>query len=360
MLVIPLPLAVALVLGFLLIKRLVAGHRPVLFSLLLAICAMQSLIVALAQYYGLAMAQVVQPITATWIPPVAWLAFSSAAFRPGKWTADWPHLLPPLFSGFCLLFAPATLDPVIVGVFAGYGGAMVLTLVRSGPDLPMTSLQAGPIPYRIWQAVAAVLLVSAAGDLAIAIAFSFGWESLLQPIVSAGSALTLLGIGLLSLMPAVQAPVEITVSGEQDAEADPPPEPSEVDRSLVNRLDAFLETQPLYLDPGLTLNRLSSRMKVPAKQLSAAVNRVKGENVSRLINAYRIAHACRLLEAGGSVTGAMLDSGFNTKSNFNREFSRVTGKSPCIWRDLHRAVADPAAKSATPEPIRRSGQASGR
>jgi AraC-like DNA-binding protein len=33
-----------------------------------------------------------------------------------------------------------------------------------------------------------------------------------------------------------------------------------------------------------------------------------------------------------SVTTAMLDSGFNTKSNFNREFLRVTGASPSKWR----------------------------
>jgi AraC-like DNA-binding protein len=27
----------------------------------------------------------------------------------------------------------------------------------------------------------------------------------------------------------------------------------------------------------------------------------------------------------------MLESGFNTKSNFNREFLRVVGKSPSEW-----------------------------
>ena len=32
-------------------------------------------------------------------------------------------------------------------------------------------------------------------------------------------------------------------------------------------------------------------------------------------------------------TDAMLASGFNTKSNFNREFRRVTGRTPSDWRD---------------------------
>ena len=91
------------------------------------------------------------------------------------------------------------------------------------------------------------------------------------------------------------------------------------------------EVLTLYLDPDLTLARLARRMTLPAKQVSAAVNRVTGENVSRLINGYRIRHACERLAAGDGVTTAMLASGFNTKSNFNREFLRVTGMSPSRW-----------------------------
>jgi AraC-like DNA-binding protein len=39
-----------------------------------------------------------------------------------------------------------------------------------------------------------------------------------------------------------------------------------------------------------------------------------------------------LLGQGENVTAAMLASGFNTKSNFNREFLRVTGKTPSAFR----------------------------
>jgi AraC-like DNA-binding protein len=70
---------------------------------------------------------------------------------------------------------------------------------------------------------------------------------------------------------------------------------------------------------------------VPAKQVSGAVNRTTGDNVSRYVNGLRIAHACTLLRRGETVTSAMLGSGFNTKSNFNREFSRVTGQTPSGW-----------------------------
>ena len=49
---------------------------------------------------------------------------------------------------------------------------------------------------------------------------------------------------------------------------------------------------------------------------------------------YRIAEACRLLtETDQPVTKIMFDVGFQTKSNFNGEFRRVTGMSPTAWRE---------------------------
>jgi len=70
---------------------------------------------------------------------------------------------------------------------------------------------------------------------------------------------------------------------------------------------------------------------VPVKQLSEAINKVTGENVSRYINAARINEAKAVLSSGENVTSAMLSPGFNTKSNFNREFLRVAGVSPSEW-----------------------------
>ncbi len=87
----------------------------------------------------------------------------------------------------------------------------------------------------------------------------------------------------------------------------------------------------LWQDPDLTLARLARRLGVPAKALSAAVNRVRGENISRVVNGWRVAHAGELLRGGASVTEAMLASGFQTKSNFNREFLRVMGRAPSDW-----------------------------
>ncbi|MCB1756327.1 MAG: helix-turn-helix transcriptional regulator, partial [Gammaproteobacteria bacterium] len=100
---------------------------------------------------------------------------------------------------------------------------------------------------------------------------------------------------------------------------------------IMSELEGLIVSQKLYLDPDLTLSRIARRLGYPAKQVSTAINRTTGENVSRYVNKYRVEHACQVLDRGESVTSAMLASGFNTKSNFNREFLRITGITPSQW-----------------------------
>jgi AraC-like DNA-binding protein len=119
---------------------------------------------------------------------------------------------------------------------------------------------------------------------------------------------------------------------EQLAEdAVPSQEDLERDQAIIAKLDDYVRSHKPHLDPDLTLARLARKLTVPAKQVSAAINRSKNENVSRYINRLRIEEACRLLADGKLVTAAIFDSGFNTKSNFNREFLRVCGQSPRAW-----------------------------
>lgn len=181
--------------------------------------------------------------------------------------------------------------------------------------------------------VGASLLLSAVSDTAIAIALMSGAAWLRPLLVSFTSSLALLAVGLLGLVAARPGSVEEDdgPDGDEtgwsgtDAEI-------EADRELMARLDALLDTGGVCLDPDLTLARLARRLHVPMKQLSAAINRLHGENVSRHVNGYRIRHACKLLSEGQSITAAMLARGFNTKSNFNRESLRVTGETPSAYR----------------------------
>jgi AraC-like DNA-binding protein len=211
---------------------------------------------------------------------------------------------------------------VIVVVFGIYGVVMLLALYRGG-ELAHARLAAGEAPLRLWQWVACSLLLSGLSDLAIIAAVLAGYQTWIGWLVTVFSTASLAALGALML-------AEEAASVAEPEEAQRPP--TEADAALVARLEALMTDRELWRDADLTLSRVARRMAVPAKALSAAVNRVRGENISRVINRWRISHAAARLQAGASVTEAMLDAGFNTKSNFNREFLRVMGQSPTDWR----------------------------
>lgn len=193
--------------------------------------------------------------------------------------------------------------------------------------MPLARLEAGRVPTVLWQSLGWALIVSALCDVLIAVAFLTGNEGWTGWLITISSSLALLLLGLLSGSPSAAG-----ASGdEKDSAAPPPPETSTEDVAIIEKLEDLLTREPLHLDPNLTLSRLARRLHLPEKRLSVAVNRATGANVSRYINSWRIRHACQRIDAGATVTDAMLDSGFNTKSNFNREFLRETGVPPSRW-----------------------------
>jgi AraC-like DNA-binding protein len=58
-----------------------------------------------------------------------------------------------------------------------------------------------------------------------------------------------------------------------------------------------------------------------------------------------VREACRsLADTDEPITRIMFDAGFQTKSNFNREFLRVTGMSPKAWRGRTSVANEKAEK----------------
>jgi AraC-like DNA-binding protein len=324
--VLPIPLIIALVLFAFLAHRMATRETHATLLALIAVCSLQGVIVSLVQYYGVTGLRPLQPLLASVIPAVAWLAFRQAAGGATGQRDIVIHSAGFVLALLCLLLQPLLLDILIPALFAGYGVAMLLRLGRGEDSLPHSRLESGAMSVLAWRIVAIALIASAVSDVVIAYYLSRGETGVLLWVPSVVSSLTLLCLGALSLSHAIE--------GKRDDQAEEPnvsPEDSERHQSVIARLDDYVETQKSFLDPDLTLARLSRKLGIPAKQLSSAINRVKGENVSRYINRHRIDHAARLIGQGKSVTEAMLASGFNTKSNFNREFVRVKGESPSKW-----------------------------
>lgn len=124
------------------------------------------------------------------------------------------------------------------------------------------------------------------------------------------------------------------------------------DRACTSRGDAAQQSmilaavegvmrEGLYQRADLNLLMLARKTGIPARQVSAAINAVHRQSVSHYVNGWRIAEAMRLLvESNASVIVVMEQAGFQTKSNFNREFRRITGLTPTAWRSRHSEQAE--------------------
>jgi len=326
MLTLPISLVFALILAFLLVRLRVAksAFSPIWF--LIALCAMQAAVIAFAQHYQLDFFRRLQPIGAALLPPTAWVVFQTTALRRLE-TKDAIHLAGPAVVIVLMALGGIGLDLAIPALFVGYGVATIVAARPSGQGLPLLSLGTGDTPARLWFWIAAGLLASALSDALIVLAQFADAPNARLWIISIFTSGALLVIGLVSLSPTlVEAPRDAS-GGDQD-----PLQPSPDDEKIFEELTRVLESERLYLDPDLTLAKLSRRLLVPSKKVSQAINKATGENVSRLINGLRIEVAKNKLRQGAPVTEVMLSSGFNTKSNFNREFLRITGKSPSEWR----------------------------
>ncbi len=107
-------------------------------------------------------------------------------------------------------------------------------------------------------------------------------------------------------------------------------------RALFERWEKLVQTEQLHkLEFGITLPQAARKLQVPARQLSNAVNQIYRKSFSSYLNDLRIQEAQLLLRNRKelSVIEVMHESGFSSKSNFNKEFLRVVGMSPSAFRE---------------------------
>ena len=323
MLSLPVPIFVAVILLFLSLRSWIVDNRASWLAALLALTGCQTLIIVLAQHYQISYMHLVQPITATIIPPVSWLSYQTNAIRTNQ-RSDFIHVLSPILALAAIIVAPTFLDVLIPGSFLFYGILILSHAVRGSDVQTLTLLSSGDIPPRIWITIGITLMASALIDLLIVITFASGTEYLKPLIISFYHVCILFVIGLLGLFAHLHASPDNDVSVDKD-------ESLEFNDNLWQQIELFVFEKRPYLDPDLTLSKLSRRICIPARTLSSTINQATKNNVSCYINAARIAEAQKLILAGENITNAMLSSGFNTKSNFNREFRRITGTNPTQW-----------------------------
>jgi len=136
--------------------------------------------------------------------------------------------------------------------------------------------------------------------------------------------------------PAVDLPT-IPVGAEPAAPALPTAEmpPAQLAPELLvwrDKLLALMAEEQPWLEPELTLTEVAKRLRIAPALLSKVINSGCGQNFNDFVNAYRVREAQRLLAdprfAHYSLVGVALESGFNSRSTFNRVFKKVTGQAP--------------------------------
>ncbi|MDR6940200.1 ABC transporter permease [Mucilaginibacter pocheonensis] len=101
-------------------------------------------------------------------------------------------------------------------------------------------------------------------------------------------------------------------------------------------LKTVLKANLYYQDPELNLHSLAEKIDLHPNELSRIINTVLKKNFNDLINEYRVADVVRKMQDPAynhlTLLGIALESGFNSKTTFNRTFKQLTGKSPAVYK----------------------------
>jgi AraC-like DNA-binding protein len=100
---------------------------------------------------------------------------------------------------------------------------------------------------------------------------------------------------------------------------------------LINLMN---EKKP-YLDPDLSLQYLAKTLQTNPKVLSQVINQGFNQKFYDFVNTYRCEEVKNILEGSDdevTIQEAMYQSGFNSKSSFNKEFKKLTGQTPSDFK----------------------------
>jgi len=113
----------------------------------------------------------------------------------------------------------------------------------------------------------------------------------------------------------------------------PPPELRQKGKWLRKAMEAGL----FYRDAELSLNSLAEALDIHHHELSRIVNVALKKNFNDFINEYRIREVTRKMQDPAydrlTLLGIAFDSGFNSKTTFNRTFRQMTGKSAAEYKN---------------------------
>lgn len=111
--------------------------------------------------------------------------------------------------------------------------------------------------------------------------------------------------------------------------------PADIIEQTSIALTRAMETDRLFLNPGLSVSILSQETGIPAKTISAVLNQHLQTSFSEFVNSYRVeAVKERICQPGSehlTIAGIAAECGFNSQATFQRIFKERTGMSPSAY-----------------------------
>ncbi|WP_394180235.1 helix-turn-helix domain-containing protein [Yoonia maritima] len=330
MLFVPLPLFATLFLGLLLGRFVltrdmwVRAHQ--LFALLVGLYTVQSLLSTLRWGYEIKEVAVFTVLLAPILPAAAYLAYKTLSGQHMRWQI-WPLGVVAL-NWLVFMVAPNAADLMILMTYIGFGISLLRLGWRGVDHLSLSPINDVREILTAIYVTGAALVASGLTDVYVI------YDFVKTDGQNAGLVLTFVQSAFVLIIGGAGVFGRATQQTANEAETPAPEiEATEADSDIVARLEDLFKHHNLHRSEDLSLRRLARRVGVPDRQVSNAVNRQRKMSVSQFVNTFRIEDACTMLkDTDRTVLDVSLAAGFATKSNFNREFLRITGESPSEWR----------------------------
>lgn len=118
--------------------------------------------------------------------------------------------------------------------------------------------------------------------------------------------------------------------------------PETTNNQLTSRIIEVMTNDALYLNSDLTIHQLSKKVNSNSKTISQILNTEFKQNFVSFINSYRIDHAKKILSMKThehyTIEAIGEESGFNSKSAFNRAFKKYTNSTPSQYKKEYSAT----------------------
>jgi len=110
---------------------------------------------------------------------------------------------------------------------------------------------------------------------------------------------------------------------------------SEQSDRIAAKINTVMETDELYLDANLSLQKLASYLAISPNYISQTLNETLSINFFDFVNQWRIEAAKpKIIANQDTVLNIALDVGFNARSSFYKAFKQETGQTPSEFRKM--------------------------